>query len=168
MFKIGVGTMEIVPAAAFARAAARMMVVVMDRARRTVIRKALSRVNSIWQVGNQQRWKIYNRGFVPHPLRPRTGRAVLGSHLYNLQLSRGAVWEKVGPCPRHCGWNGPVGGVSGRGNERRAIFRGEKERVHFCEVRGEMVERFQSALREGLEKRRRRCRTRWCWAGRHF
>lgn len=32
--------------------------------------------------------------------------------------------------------------VSGRGNERRAIFRDDKDRMHFCELLGEMVSRF--------------------------
>jgi REP element-mobilizing transposase RayT len=32
--------------------------------------------------------------------------------------------------------------VTGRGNERRAIYRENRDREHFCELLGEMVERF--------------------------
>lgn len=36
--------------------------------------------------------------------------------------------------------------LTGRGNERRAIFRGNQDRVHFCELLGEMVVRFRVRL----------------------
>jgi len=36
--------------------------------------------------------------------------------------------------------------VTARGNERRAIFRDDRDRAHFCEVLGEMVERFRVLL----------------------
>jgi REP element-mobilizing transposase RayT len=36
--------------------------------------------------------------------------------------------------------------VSGRGNERRAIFRDDRDRLHFCELLGEMVSRFRVRL----------------------
>jgi len=32
--------------------------------------------------------------------------------------------------------------VTGRGNERRAIFRDDRDREHFCQLLAEMVERF--------------------------
>ena len=42
-----------------------------------------------------------------------------------------------------------VGGwyhVTARGNERRAIYRDDRDRVHWCELAGEMVEQFKVAI----------------------
>ena len=36
--------------------------------------------------------------------------------------------------------------LTGRGNERRAIFRSDRDREHFCELLAEMVERFRVRL----------------------